>query len=278
LEDEKMGVENGGMTVALVGLDLVLERHDLFAGDGEGAGETVFFSVHLGLVDGEVLRLFQGFPQPFRRTHRDPRRDTDALESDIGFGMGGCHAVTFSKRSAGGNILASAERNRASSPKRPGDQQSASKPLSTSLLSCSRAAAASSPSAVTRMTEPWAAASIISPMMLFPLISSSSFSTQTSQANRLASLTNFAAGRAWSPSSFGIVSSQTGIKGRVNGRRRGDGDWVQNMHLRSSCILFKSFLLNSTAESCPSALSFWSSAATSMSWAMSRPAATGSSM
>src|SRR5690606_8461087 len=71
----------------------------------------------------------------------------------------------------------------------------------------------------------------------------------------------------------------------ANGHQR-EGKWVagkravmvQNMDLRSSCILFKSFLLNSTAESCPRALSFWSSAATSMSWAMSRPAATGSSM
>ena len=54
---------------------------------------------------------------------------------------------------------------------------------------------------------PGPAASIIRPMMLLPLTFSPSFSTKMSQLNRLAVLTNMAAGRAWMPSLFETMKS-----------------------------------------------------------------------
>ena len=54
---------------------------------------------------------------------------------------------------------------------------------------------------------PGPAASIIRPMMLLPLTFSPSFSTKMSQLNRLAVLTNMAAGRAWMPSLFDTMKS-----------------------------------------------------------------------
>src|SRR6516162_990487 len=54
---------------------------------------------------------------------------------------------------------------------------------------------------------PGPAASIIKPIMLFPLTFSPSFSTKMSQAKRLAVLTNMAAGRAWIPSLLETMKS-----------------------------------------------------------------------
>ena len=69
------------------------------------------------------------------------------------------------------------------------------------------ASCASAPLAWMVSLLPGPAASIISPMMLLPLIFSPSFSTKMSHAKRLAVLTNMAAGRAWMPSLFETVSS-----------------------------------------------------------------------
>jgi hypothetical protein len=66
---------------------------------------------------------------------------------------------------------------------------------------------ASGPSQRISSFEPCPAASIINPMMLLPLICSSSFFTQTSERYRLAIRTNIAAGRACRPSRLMIVIS-----------------------------------------------------------------------
>ena len=57
--------------------------------------------------------------------------------------------------------------------------------------------------------EPHSAASIITPMMLFPLTVRSSLRTWTVDWNRLASFTNSAAGRACIPSGFTILAERS---------------------------------------------------------------------
>ena len=73
----------------------------------------------------------------------------------------------------------------------------------------------SSPVAMNLTLVPRAAASIMSPMMLLPLTCSSSFSTKTSDLNRLVTRTIMAAGRAWMPILFCTRSSFTCVAGAV---------------------------------------------------------------
>jgi len=64
------------------------------------------------------------------------------------------------------------------------------------------AAEASLPVAVTVISEPWAAASIKTPMMLFPFTLLIPLVTHISERNREEILTKRAAARAWRPNSL----------------------------------------------------------------------------
>src|SRR5438874_6589954 len=79
----------------------------------------------------------------------------------------------------------------------------------------SAACCAHSPSVRTVTVVPCAAASIKTPMMLFPLTFWPSFSSCTSQGNLLAVDTIIAAGRAWSPILLRTVHSLTTLSSAI---------------------------------------------------------------
>ena len=133
---------------------------------------------------------------------------------------------------------------------------------------------------------PGPAASIIRPMMLLPLTFSPSFSTKMSQANRLAVLTNMAAGRAWMPSLLTTVSSlvkEPSSFVTFLALIRTALEVGQNRRLRHSnftilagwaiCAINRSF--SSRAGLYPVSVSLVCNAATSISRAISRPGFTG---
>src|SRR5574337_190927 len=76
-----------------------------------------------------------------------------------------------------------------------------------------RAVSASAPSVSMVITAPLAAASIITPMMLFALTRRPLRSSQTSQGYRLAVWVSLAEARAWSPSLLMISTSVLGMVG-----------------------------------------------------------------
>jgi len=84
-----------------------------------------------------------------------------------------------------------------------------SNPRRTSVARASAASSASAPWARMVIVQPHSAASIITPMMLLPLIVMSSLVTEMSAVNSPATFTNWAAGRAWSPKELTISTCRS---------------------------------------------------------------------
>ena len=185
LDDEEVGIENACIFRADGFSDLLLHLENLRSRLDERVFETCDFFRDLccfDLVSHHVVRLDR---EDVNWAARDPRSRGHTLTTLF---LVAAIALHSGKNNRSVNY---------SSLKRDWINSSMSR----------IAWAASGPSARTRNFEPWPAASIIKPMMLFPLISSPSFATQISQRCRLAIRTNIAAGRACRPSRFTIVIS-----------------------------------------------------------------------
>src|SRR5882672_1069767 len=191
LEHQDLGVENARLvhTGAILGFGpqiLEIALHVLHRG-----AQTAHLFLHLRARHDAVRNLGHGPAHHDRGAETDPRGDADALELPVAHS-----GPSFSRCSAS---------------------------RSSAWRSSSIADSASSPSVLMVSDDPHSAASIITPMMLFPFTARSSLRTSTADLKRLASFTNSAAGRACMPSGFTILASRsiTAITIRPAPRRRG---------------------------------------------------------
>src|SRR5882672_9266281 len=203
LEHQDLGVENARLvhTGAILGFRpqiLEIALHIL-----HGGAQTTHLFLDLCARHDAVRDLGHGPAHHDRGADTDPRGDADALELPVAHSR-----PSFSRCSA----------SRSSSVRCISWNPSATRASSASI-----ADSASSPSVLMVSDDPHSAASIITPMMLFPFTARSSLRTSTADLKRLASFTNSAAGRACMPSGFTILASRsiTAITIRPAPRRRG---------------------------------------------------------
>src|SRR6266850_1541348 len=194
LEHQDLGVENARLvhTGAILGFGpqiLEIALHVLHRG-----AQTAHLFLHLRARHDAVRNLGHGPAHHDRGAETDPRGDADALELPVAHS-----GPSFSRCSA----------SRSSAWRSSSVRCISWNPSATRASSASIADSASSPSVLMVSDDPHSAASIITPMMLFPFTARSSLRTSTADLKRLASFTNSAAGRACMPSGFTILASRS---------------------------------------------------------------------
>src|SRR5882672_235756 len=171
---------------------LVLEHQDLGVENARlvhAGAQAAHLFLDLGARHDAVRNLGHGPAHHDRGADTNPRGDADALELPVAHSR-----PSFSRCSA----------SRSSSVRCISWNPSATRASSASI-----ADSASSPSVLMVSDDPHSAASIITPMMLFPFTARSSLRTSTADLKRLASFTNSAAGRACIPSGLTILASRS---------------------------------------------------------------------
>src|SRR6266571_340987 len=194
LEHEQLGVEDARLVHAGAVLGLGPQVQQVALHVAHRGAQPPYFLLHPGARHHAVRHLGHGPAHHDRRSDGDPGGHPDALEQAV------AHGRSSSSRSSASRISAS----RTAAVRCISWNPSATR-ASSAAIACS----ASSPSVLMTSDDPHSAASIMTPMMLFPFTVRSSFLTSTAHLKRLASLTNSAAGRACMPSGLTIFASRS---------------------------------------------------------------------
>src|SRR6266481_2377925 len=194
LEHQDLRIENARLVHpgAILGLHpqiLEVALHVLHRG-----AQAAHLFLHLCARHDAVRHLGHGPAHHDRLADTDPRRDPDALELPV------AHSLPSASRWSA---------SRSSAARRSSVRCISWNPSATSASSASMADSASAPSTLMVRNDPHSAASIITPMILFPFTARSSLRTSTADLKRLASFTNSAAGRACIPSGLTILASRS---------------------------------------------------------------------
>src|SRR6266581_4654922 len=189
LEHEQLGVEDARLVHAGAVLGLGPQVQQVALHVAHRSAQPPYFLLHPGARHHAVRHLGHGPAHHDRRSDGDPGGHPDALEQAVAHGPSPSSRSSASRTSAVRCI--------------------SWKPSATRASSAAIACSASSPSVLMTSDDPHSAASIMTPMMLFPFTVRSSFLTSTAHLKRLASLTNSAAGRACMPSGLTIFASRS---------------------------------------------------------------------
>src|SRR6266550_5315552 len=194
LEHQDLRVKDARLIDAGAILGLHLHGLEVALHVAHCGAEAAHLFLHLRPGHDPMRDLGHGPAHHDRGTDPDPGRDTDSLELPVAHSRPSFSCCSASRISASRTSCV---------------RCISWNPSATRASSAAMAASASSPSVLMLRNEPHSAASIMTPMMLFPFTARSSLRTSTADLKRLASFTNSAAGRACIPSGFTILASRS---------------------------------------------------------------------